>query len=103
LLACGLNFFGTYFLTAVGICSLLFCTAIKIKTRCTKKVKEQMAGCFQKLLPKKWLWQAAFCFSVRFFPASVLHGKEKASCTNAPLSLFFIIIWQFATGGKTSK
>jgi hypothetical protein len=74
------------FLMAVGICSLLFCTYIKIKIRCAKKVKEQMTGCF-KNFDKNGCGKQRFVFLFRFFPASVLHGKEKVSFTNAPLDL----------------
>jgi hypothetical protein len=58
---------------------------------------------FSKIVTKKWLWQAAFCFSVRFFPASVLHGKEKASYRNAPLDLFLNYYLATCNRGKTSK
>jgi hypothetical protein len=61
-----LNFLEHIF-EAVGICSLLFCTHIKIIIRCAKKSERANDGLFSKIVTKKWLWQASFCFSVPIF------------------------------------
>jgi hypothetical protein len=66
------------FLMAVGICSLLFCRYIKIKTGYAKKSKRANGGMFSKTLTNNWLWQAAFCFSVPIFSSFRVSRNRKS-------------------------
>jgi len=51
-----------------------------------KKVKGKWRD-VSKTVKKNGCGKQRFVFLFRFFPASVLHGTEKASFTNAPLNL----------------
>ena len=62
-----------------------------------------MTGCFQKLLQKNGCGKQRFVFQSDFFQLPCFTEKKKRVIGMPRLICFLIIIWQLATGGKTSK
>jgi len=91
MLACCLNFLEQIF---DGCRHLLFafCTYITIKIRCTKKVKEQMTGCFQKLLQKMAVASIVlfFCSDFSRVPCCTVQKKQVIRMPRLICIMFFV-------------